>query len=60
MVLALCACALAQSNAVAPVREYLRYTRNVAISQPGKQNYLVVDAAIWERARADLSDVRLV
>lgn len=58
-VLALCGFAFAQSIAVAPVREYFRYTRDVAISQPGKQNYLVIDAAIWARARADLSDLRL-
>jgi len=59
VVLALCAFAVAQPNAAAPVREYLRYARDVAISQPGKQNYLVVDAAIWAHVRGDLSDVRL-
>jgi hypothetical protein len=59
VVLAFCAYAFAQAIVGSPVREYLRYTRDVAISQPGKQNYLVVDAAIWAHARADLSDVRL-
>jgi len=59
VVLALCAFAFAQAIVGAPVLEYLRYTRDVAISQPGKQNYLVVDAATWAHARADLSDVRL-
>ena len=64
VVLALCvanfgAYAFAQAIVASRVREYLRYTRDVAISQPGKQNYLVVDAAIWARVRADLSDVRL-
>jgi len=59
VVLVFCGLAFAQPVVVAPVREYLRYTRDVAISQPGKQNYLVVDAAIWARVRADLSDVRL-
>jgi len=51
--------AVAQAMAVGPRREYFRYTREVAISQPGKQNYLVIDAAIWSHVRADLSDVRL-
>jgi len=41
------------------VREYFRYTRDIAISQPGKQNYLVVDAAMWAHTRASLSDARL-
>lgn len=59
IVLALCALAFAQSIAVAPVREYFRYARDVTISQAGKQSYLVVDAAVWAHARADLSDVRL-
>ena len=58
-VLALCSIALAQSIAGGPVREYFRYTRDIAISQPGKQNYLVVDAAMWAHTRASLSDVRL-
>lgn len=41
------------------MREYFRYTRDVIIAQPAKQNYLVVDAAIWAHVRPDLSDVRL-
>lgn len=56
-VLILSGFAFAQS--VAPVRGYLRYTRDVAISQPSKQNYLAVDAPIWAHVRADLSDLRL-
>jgi hypothetical protein len=59
IVLALCSFALAQSTAGGPLREYFRYTRDMAIAQPGKQNYLVVDAAIWAHARASLSDLRL-
>jgi len=59
IVLALCSIALAQSTAGGPLREYFRYTRDIAISQPGKQNYLVVDAAIWAHSRASLSDLRL-
>lgn len=57
-VLILCGFAFAQPVA-APVREYLRYTRDVTIAQPGKQNYFVVDAAIWAHSRAGLSDIRL-
>jgi hypothetical protein len=59
IVLALCSIALAQSIAGGPVREYFQYTRDIAIAQPGKQNYLVVDAAMWAHTRASLSDVRL-
>jgi len=59
VVLALCSVALVQSTAGGPLREYFRYTRDIAISQPGKQNYLVVDAAIRAHARASLSDLRL-
>jgi hypothetical protein len=59
IVLALCTIALAQSIAGGPLREYFRYTRDISIVQPGKQNYLVVDVAIWAHARASLSDVRL-
>ncbi len=59
IVLALCSIALAQSTAGGPLREYFRYTRDISISLPGKQNYLVVDAAIWAHARASLSDLRL-
>jgi hypothetical protein len=47
----LCGLAFAQTVAVAAAREYLRYTRDVAISQPDKQNYLVIDAAIWAISR---------
>lgn len=50
---------LAQSEAAAPAREYFRYTREVAISQPALQNYFVVDPALWEHAREDLADIRL-
>src|SRR4029077_5894332 len=59
VVLALCSVVLAQSTAGGPLREYFRYTRDIAISQPGKQNYLGVDAAPWAHARASLSDLRL-
>ena len=58
-VLALCGFAFVPSNVVGPVREYFRYRRDVSISQPGRQNYLVIDGPIWAHVRSDLSDVRL-
>jgi hypothetical protein len=58
LVVILCGSAFAQP-VVAPVREYLRYMRDVTIAQPEKQNYFVVDAAIWAHSRAGLSDLRL-
>lgn len=59
VVLVLCGLAFAQSNAIAPAREYFRYTRDLSAAEPGRQNYLVVDAAIWAHVRPDLADVRL-
>jgi hypothetical protein len=44
---------------VAPAREFFKFTRDVTIVQPGRQNYLVVDAAIWAHTRPDLFDIRL-
>jgi hypothetical protein len=38
---------------------YFKYQRNVQAS-PTAQQYLVVDDAVWEHARADLGDIRLV
>lgn len=38
---------------------YFRYVREIKISAPGQQNYIVVDQDLWEHSRADLSDVRL-
>ena len=58
-VLALCGLVFALSGAAGPMREYLRYRRDVSISQPGRQNYLVIDGPIWAHVRSDLSDVRL-
>jgi len=58
-VLALGALACAQSVPVAPAREFFKFTRDVTIAQPGKQNYFAVDATIWAHARPDLSDLRL-
>src|SRR6185437_9739429 len=38
---------------------YFRYVREIKISAPRQQNYIVVDQDLWEHSRADLSDVRL-
>lgn len=38
---------------------YFKYQRNVQAS-PTAQQYFVVDDAVWEHARADLGDIRLV
>lgn len=33
--------------------------RNVVISSPDRQNYIVVDQAVWAHSRADLADIRI-
>ncbi len=38
---------------------YFKEVRDVSISAPDQQNYIVVDAAIWSHARPDLADLRL-
>lgn len=38
---------------------YFRSLREVTIAAPDRQNYLIVDSAIWRRARPDLADIRL-
>jgi hypothetical protein len=50
--------ALAQPTAITAAPEYFRYVREVAISQPGKQNYFVIDGAVWAHTD-DLADIRL-
>ena len=42
-----------------PEIPYFKQVREVSISAPDRQNYLVVDAAIWNHARPDLADLRL-
>jgi hypothetical protein len=42
-----------------PEIPYFKQVREVSISAPDRQNYLVVDAAIWNYARPDLADLRL-
>jgi hypothetical protein len=38
---------------------YFSNVRDVQVSQPDRQNYLVVDEEIWGHARPDLADLRL-
>lgn len=40
-------------------RPYFTTGRDLQISQPARQNYFVIDDAIWQHARADLGDLRL-
>jgi hypothetical protein len=42
-----------------PTISYFTNVRDVRISQPGVQSYLVVDEEIWSRARPDLGDLRV-
>ena len=42
-----------------PAIPYFTNIRDVQISQPDRQNYLVVDEEIWAHARPDLADLRL-
>jgi len=47
----------AEPRAAAP--EYFSQARNVTVSDASRQNYIALDAAVWEHARADLADLRL-
>ena len=38
---------------------YFSNVRDVRVSSQDQQNYVVVDADLWKRARPDLADVRL-
>jgi Protein of unknown function (DUF3999) len=38
---------------------YFTNVRDVAVSSPNQQNYVVVDPEIWNHARRDLADLRL-
>ncbi|MCU1286771.1 MAG: hypothetical protein JWO13_3121 [Acidobacteriales bacterium] len=47
------------SDVPAGLVAYFQRVRNVTVSGPDKQNYAVLDEAIFEHARADLGDLRL-
>ena len=50
-------CSLA--SAPQPAIPYFTNVREVQVSQPSRQNYLVVDEEIWTHARPDLGDLRI-
>src|SRR5437868_3865412 len=50
---------LAKSGLPAPTVSYFTNVRDIWISQPGPQNYFVVDEEIWNHARPDLADLRI-
>lgn len=50
---------LAHAATSEPEIRYFKHVRDVSISQPDHQAYMVVDTAIWSHARPDLSDLRL-
>lgn len=50
---------VAAANDPEPAIPYFKQVRDVSISARGRQNYVVVDAAIWNHARPDLADLRL-
>jgi hypothetical protein len=58
VLLALSTLVLAAAGYDAAIRFFSR-TRNVTITSPKEQNYVVVDSDIWQHARPDLSDLRL-
>lgn len=47
------------SGAYGPEIRFFSNLREVSISTPDKQNYLVIDEEVWEHARPDLADIRL-
>lgn len=54
---------VATSTAALPAadakREYFQHVREVKLSQPAAQNFIVLDSEIWSHARPDLGDLRL-
>jgi Protein of unknown function (DUF3999) len=46
-------------SAQEPVSAYFSNLRQVTVSAPDRQNYIVVDGEIWNHARPDLADLRL-
>jgi hypothetical protein len=50
---------LVRSVVPVPAIPYFTNVRDIRVSQPGVQNYFVVDEEIWSRARPDLSDLRI-
>jgi Protein of unknown function (DUF3999) len=55
---AICLAGFASEVSVSPFA-YFERVRNVKVSTPDKQNFIVLDEAVWQHARADLGDLRL-
>ncbi|HZR56248.1 MAG TPA: hypothetical protein VFA74_05210 [Terriglobales bacterium] len=53
------ACILQTSHGYQAEIPYFSNVRNVTISSPDRQNYIVVDKSIWSYTRSDLADIRL-
>jgi hypothetical protein len=54
----ICLAGFAADVSVSPFA-YFERARNVKVSTPDKQNFLVLDEAVWQHSRADLGDLRL-
>jgi len=54
-----CALAFAGPGDPEPNLAYFSQVRDVAISSPDRQNYLMVDQYVWGHSREDLGDLRL-
>jgi hypothetical protein len=51
--------ALAGAGPPEPAIPYFAIVRDIYISQAGRQNFFIVDAALWNHSRPDLGDLRL-
>jgi hypothetical protein len=50
---------LAGADAPQPAIPYFAFVRDVRVSQPDRQNFFVLDLALWNHSRYDLGDLRL-
>jgi hypothetical protein len=50
---------LAGADPPQPAIPYFAFARDVRVSQPDRQNYFVLDLALWNHSRRDLGDLRL-
>ena len=52
-------CSVAPAAEPEPQIQYFQRVRDVISTTPDRQNYVIVDTAIWAHARPDLADLRL-
>jgi hypothetical protein len=57
--LALSLLAIAATREPAPNPQYFQKVRDVQVASAERQNFFVVDAALWAHARPDLADLRI-